>query len=63
MNKMGFGFLRLPGADPKTGEGIDFALLDRMVDDFLARGERSRSAEYDGRQIFGIVDLQDGGIV
>lgn len=40
MNKMGFGFLRLPGADPKTGEGIDFALLDRMVDDFLARGGR-----------------------
>ena len=38
MNKMGFGFLRLPGGDPKTGEGIDYTLVEQMVDDFLARG-------------------------
>lgn len=35
MNKMGFGFLRLP----QTGGGaIDSALLNRMVDAFLERG-------------------------
>lgn len=37
MNKIGFGFLRLP----KTGDesrDIDWALLNRMVDVFLAKG-------------------------
>ncbi len=34
MNKMGFGFLRLP----KKENGIDYPLLDRMVDAFLVAG-------------------------
>ena len=32
MNKKGFGFLTLP----KKENGIDYPLLDRMVDAFLA---------------------------
>lgn len=35
MNKMGFGFLRLPQTDGGT---INNALLNRMVDAFLERG-------------------------
>lgn len=35
MNKLGFGFLRLP--QTKSG-GIDWLLLERMVDEFLASG-------------------------
>lgn len=34
MNKMGFGFLRLP----KIGEEIDYAQLNQMTDAFLAAG-------------------------
>ena len=36
MNKMGFGFLRLP----KTGEDYDWKVLNEMVDLFLERGGR-----------------------
>lgn len=36
MNKLGFGFLRLP----KVNEEIDYTELNRMVDAFLA-GERT----------------------
>ncbi|MBQ0134261.1 MAG: aldo/keto reductase [Clostridiales bacterium] len=36
MNKMGFGFLRLP----KTGEDYDWKVLNEMVDLFLQRGGR-----------------------
>ena len=35
MNKMGFGFLRLPQTDDGT---INGALLNQMVDAFLERG-------------------------
>lgn len=35
MNKIGFGFLRLPQSD---GETINLPLLNRMVDAFLERG-------------------------
>ncbi len=35
MNKLGFGFLRLPQTGSK---GIDWPLLEAMVDEFLARG-------------------------
>ena len=34
MNKLGFGFLRLP----KDGENIDYPLLNQMVDAFLSHG-------------------------
>lgn len=34
MNKLGFGFLRLP----RAGKDIDYPLLNQMVDVFLARG-------------------------
>lgn len=34
MNKLGFGFLRLP----KSGENIDYPLLNQMVDTFLSNG-------------------------
>lgn len=34
MNKLGFGFLRLP----KDGESIDYPLLNQMVDTFLSHG-------------------------
>lgn len=34
MNKLGFGFLRLP----KNGEEIDYSLLNQMVDHFLSHG-------------------------
>lgn len=37
MNKMGFGFLRLPQTDPAAGK-IDWALLNQMTDAFLAGG-------------------------
>lgn len=35
MNKLGFGFLRLPQT---CGKGIDWMLLEAMVDEFLASG-------------------------
>ncbi len=35
MNKLGFGFLRLP---MREGQGIDWTLLNEMVDTFLAGG-------------------------
>lgn len=34
MNKLGFGFLRLP----QSGEAIDYSLLNTMVDTFLSHG-------------------------
>ena len=38
MNKLGFGFLRLPGWG-KSGGDIDLDLLNRMVDIYLERGK------------------------
>lgn len=38
MNKIGFGFLRLPRLDPKDETSIDLPKVERMVDDFLAAG-------------------------
>lgn len=42
MNKLGFGFLRLPFA----GEEIDYALLNQMVDLFLEKGGRYFDTAY-----------------
>lgn len=42
MNKMGFGFLRLP----KNEKGIDYLLLNRMVDAFLAAGGKYFDTAY-----------------
>ncbi len=38
MNKLGFGFLRLPRLDGDDPKSIDYDLLNRMVDAFLAGG-------------------------
>ena len=38
MNKLGFGFLRLPKAGAQSEQSIDWPLLFEMVDTFLARG-------------------------
>ena len=38
MNKLGFGFLRLPGWG-KSGGDIGLELLNRMVDVYLERGK------------------------
>ncbi len=38
MNKLGFGFLRLPKQNPADETSIDWELLNRMVDGFLAGG-------------------------
>ena len=43
MNKMGFGYLRLP----KTADGaVDYALLSKMADEFIARGGRYFDTAY-----------------
>ncbi len=38
MNKLGFGFLRLPRTNPEDEKSIDYDLLCRMTDQFLAGG-------------------------
>jgi len=38
MNKLGFGFLRLPRLDPRDETSIDLELTAQMVDRFLAAG-------------------------
>lgn len=38
MNKLGFGFLRLPRTDPEDDTTVDFTVLNEMVDTFLASG-------------------------
>ena len=51
MNKIGFGFLRLPQVKSGT-DNIDWALLNRMTDDFLASGGNYFDTAYtylDGR--------------
>ena len=45
MNKTGFGFLRLPHG-PGGDKDIDYALLNRMVDTFLAEGGRYFDTAY-----------------
>ena len=39
MNKIGFGFLRLPLLDPKNDQTTDYEELNRMVVAFLASGQ------------------------
>lgn len=46
MNKLGFGFLRLPRLDPLDEKSIDFDLLCTMVDRFLERGGRYFDTAY-----------------
>ncbi len=46
MNKMGFGFLRLPVTDPKVPDSYDLNLLNRMVDYFLEHGGRYFDTAY-----------------
>ena len=42
MNKLGFGFLRLPHKDDQ----IDYDVLNKMVDDFIALGGRCFDTAY-----------------
>ena len=46
MNKTGFGFLRLPRLDPGDEKSTDFALLNTLVDRFLALGGRYFDTAY-----------------
>ena len=46
MNKMGFGFLRLPVTDPKVPDSYDLNLLNRMIDYFLEHGGRYFDTAY-----------------
>lgn len=39
MNKIGFGFLRLPLLDPKNDQTTDYEELNKMVEAFLASGQ------------------------
>ena len=39
MNKIGFGFLRLPLLDPKDDQTTDYEELNKMVDAFMASGQ------------------------
>lgn len=46
MNKTGFGFLRLPRLNPGDEKSTDFALLNTLVDRFLALGGRYFDTAY-----------------
>ena len=46
MNKLGFGFLRLPRADKRDENSIDWPLLENMVDRFIAAGGRYFDTAY-----------------
>ena len=46
MHKLGFGFLRLPHIDPANEKDIDFELLCRLVDTFLAGGGKYFDTAY-----------------
>ena len=38
MNKLGFGFLRLPRLEDKDPSSLDFSVINPMIDRFLAAG-------------------------
>lgn len=38
MNKLGFGFLRLPRLEEKDPSSLDFSVINPMIDRFLAAG-------------------------
>ncbi|MGN1033585.1 MAG: aldo/keto reductase, partial [Intestinibacter sp.] len=46
MNKVGFGFLRLPKINQNDDKSIDFALLNEMVDSFLQKGGKYFDTAY-----------------
>jgi len=46
MNKMGFGFLRLPRINPADEKSTDYVLLEKMVDCFMAGGGRYFDTAY-----------------
>ena len=46
MNKLGFGFLRLPKIDENDDKSIDFPLLNKMVDSFLQKGGKYFDTAY-----------------
>ena len=46
MNKMGFGYLRLPRIDQQDETSVDWALLETMADEFIARGGRYFDTAY-----------------
>ena len=46
MNKIGFGFLRLPKIDVNDDKSIDFSLLNKMVDSFLKKGGKYFDTAY-----------------
>ncbi len=46
MNKLGFGFLRLPRLDPNDPNSYDLPMLKQLVDQFLAGGGRYFDTAY-----------------
>ena len=46
MNKLGFGFLRLPKLDPQDDASIDYEKLNELVDEFLRLGGRYFDTAY-----------------
>lgn len=46
MNKLGFGFLRLPKRDPRDDASIDSEVLNGLVDEFLRLGGRYFDTAY-----------------
>lgn len=46
MNKLGFGFLRLPLLNPEDETSIDYEKLNLLVDEFLKRGGRYFDTAY-----------------
>ena len=46
MNKIGFGFLRLPQIDINNNRSIDFLTLNKMVDSFLQKGGKYFDTAY-----------------
>ncbi len=46
MNKLGFGFLRLPKLDENDPNSVNIPLCEQLVDDFLAKGGRYFDTAY-----------------
>lgn len=46
MNKIGFGFLRLPRLDPANAQSVDYERLNPMVDAYLRMGGRYFDTAY-----------------
>lgn len=46
MNKLGFGFLRLPRLNPEDEKSTDYELLNKMVDEYIASGHNYFDTAY-----------------